>query len=211
MSANLVNYTNEELCSLAPRPLLITAFLLAALRNHYSNADNIEHELCKTRLFTPTDQSELMIEDATVWQPTKTGLRPVIIVRREAWQSPKQFAFGNAAGADADGKPRFYKMWQGSHTVLCGAKEGAETELLLGETSRMLMHYSPVYRPCLKLLMFEVTQVDKLTQMPEANMLYVAPVVVTYGWSEVWSLDGDVPDVTNMTFTEMFDDYLGGT
>jgi len=204
---------DSSLCSLGPRPQIMTGLFLTLLREHYASADNIEHAVFRERLYTEVSGSEdttgVMIEDSTVWTPTRTENRPAIIVRRDGWQHLKRLTFDSSSGVDSSGRLHYAKLWRGSHTLFCISPSGAETEILTAETYRFLMHFGPVFRRSFGLHMFELLSVGPLSQVEEASKHYAVPITVAYGWDESWLIREHVPPLRDVRLSQIFETYRG--
>ena len=204
----------SHLCSLGPRPQIMTGMFLLWLREHYADSDNIEHAVFRSRLYKDVDSSEedesgILIEDVRVWTPTRTGMRPAILVKRNAWQHPKRFTFGGAAGTTEEGHTRYGKLWKGSHTIFCVSPVAAEAEILAAETYRFLMHFGPLCREHFKLMELELLQVGELSQVEEDVTSYVVPITIGYGWSETWIIREHVPPLRDIRLSAIFETYTG--
>lgn len=205
-------YKESNLCSLGPRPQIMTALFVTEMRKHFASADNIEHAVFRQRLFSQTttgeDSTGILIEDATVWTPTRTEKRPAIVVRRNGWKHQKRLTTDNT-GVDEHGRTQHVKFWRGSHTLFCLAPEGAEAEILAAEAYRLLMHFGPRFRQYFKLLMFELVDVGPLSQVEEANKHYAVPITVAYAWDETWLIRQHVPPLRDVRLSQIFETYHG--
>ena len=112
---------SSSLCSLGPRPYIMTQLLILALREHFSCAANIEHEVFRARLWTSDETTKIQVEDETVWKPEQAGKRPAIVVKRNEWKCTK-LGIGDVSGTTAQGFRELIAMWHGSHTLFCIAK-----------------------------------------------------------------------------------------
>jgi len=207
-------FQESNLCSLGPRPQIMTGLFITELRKHFSSADNIEHDVFRERLFTQTtatattasDTTGILIEDATVWTPTRTQNRPAIVVKRNAWKHLKRLTMANS-GVDSDGNTQHVKFWRGSHTMFCIAPNGGEAETLAAETYRFLMHWGPFMRKYFSLLLFELVDVGPVTIVKEASNHYAVPITVAYGWSEQWTIRKHVPPLEDLRLSQLFQTY----
>ena len=193
----------NPLCSLGPRPIIMTGLMRILLTDHFSDASNIEHKLFRKRLWKKGDDTGILIEDATVWTPGKTGSRPAVIIKRNTWKSQK-VSLNNFSGINSEGFDEHIKFWRGSHTLFCIAKEGAEAEILAAEVYRMLMHYAPVFREYFNLMLFELMDVGALGEIEEAHECYGVPITVMYGWSDNWVLRLQTPKLKRIGLSELF-------
>jgi len=203
-------YHESNLCSMGPRPQIMTGIFLLILREHFISADNIVHAVFRDRLYktgTDADETGILIEDATVWTPTRTGNRPAVVVKRNAWQSTKRGTFGSINGVDPEGNSRYTKIIRGSHTMFCVAKEGGEAEVLAAEVSQLFTHFGPVFRNTFKLLAFDLTEVGALSYVKEATDRYVVPITVGYGYDDTWIVRQWAPVLRNITMSTIFSTY----
>jgi len=193
----------SNLCSLGPRPVIMTGLMRLLLIDHFSRAENIEHDVFRQRLWKPGVETGILIEDATVWRPGASDKRPAVIIRRNGWRNIK-VGIGNVSGTSAEGFDQYTKYWRGSHTLFCLAKEGAEVEILAAETYRFLEHFSPIFRRYFNLLLFELMEVGGLSEIREATNRYAVPITVAYGWEDSWTLQQHVPRLKRIAMSELY-------
>lgn len=205
-------FTESNLCSLGPRPQVMTALFLTELRRHYSSADNLEYAVFRERLYTETatteDSTGIMIEDASVWTPTRTQKRPAILVKRNAWKHLKRLTMANQGIERASKNTQHVKLWRGSHTLFCIAPNGGECELLTAETYRYLMHFGHLFRKYFRLLMFELLDVGPLSMVKEASTHYAVPITIVYGRDESWFIRKHAPPLTDERLQAIFDEHI---
>jgi hypothetical protein len=182
------------------------------LREHFSVCDNLEHKSLKDRCeratadgATCTDGTTngFLIEDASVWDPTTTGHRPAVIIKRGDWQTIKK-GINNFAGLSPEGFDEHAKLARGTHTLFCISREGAETELLAAEVYRFLLHFGPVFRQYFDLILFEVMGFGGLSELQEASETFVVPITVAYGWIESWTLRLHTPKLKRIALSDLF-------
>jgi hypothetical protein len=181
----------------------MTGLMRLLLTDHYRSADNIEHAAFRNRWWRDDVQTGIAIEDATVWRPELSDKRPAIIIRRNTWKSIK-VAIDNLSGTTPTGFDEHTKLWRGSHTLFCIAKEGAEAEILAAETYRYLLHFGPVFRKYFNLMMFELVEVGGLSELEEATERYAVPITVAYGWGETWVLQLLSPRLKHISLSSLF-------
>jgi len=188
----------------------MTALFLCLLRDHFASADNIANDVFRERLYVAGDTTGILIEDATVWLPTRTEKRPAIVVNRNGWKHLKRLTLNGATGIDGDGHTHYAKLWRGSHTLFCIAPNGAEAEVLSTEIYRFLMHFGPVFQRSFKLLQFELVEIGPLSQLEEATKHYAVPITVAYGWCESWLIRKHEPTISDTRLADIFDTYRRG-
>lgn len=180
-------------CSLGPRPIVMDGFFRTMMLDHFSNPDSIEHKQFRERVWQADECDRgIEIELGYRWQPTTAGKRPAVIIRRNGWRAIK-VGINNRWGPTSEGHEQYSKLMQGSHTLFCLAKEGAEAEILTAETYRYLLHFGPVVRHYFDLHLFEMVEVGALSELQEASERYAVPVTVTYAWEEAWTLKHHQP------------------
>jgi hypothetical protein len=206
-------FKQSNFCSLGPRPQIMTGLFVSLLRQHFSSPDNIDSAIFRERLFRDAPDEDasgtLLIEDATVWTPTRTQMRPGIIVKRNGWQHNKQFTLDSRAGIDKDGHVQYTKLLRGSHTIFCIAREGAETEVLAAEVYRFFMHFGMVFRHYFGLLMFELVEIGAPAYLEEAPDCFVVPITIGYGWAETWTVQENLASLRDIRLSDVFRTYYG--
>lgn len=204
-------FVESNLCTLGPRPQIMTGLLMSLLREHFASADNIEHAVFRQRLFTKVagaeDTTGIMIEDASVWTPNRSGKRPAILVKRNAWEHQKRLTLDASAGTTDAGDPQYVKLWRGSHTIFCVAKSCGEVETLVAETYRFFMHFGPVIMEWFNLLMFELLEVGAPAMVDEANQYWAVPITIAYGWDELWTVRQWMPVLKDVRLSDVFAAY----
>ena len=194
---------NELFCRVGARPDIIDGMLRLLLIEHFSSADNVEVPF-KERLFADDETSKILIEEATVWKPEETGLRPAVIIKENEWQPIKRATFDSQSSVSAEGFKQYVKFWQGSHTLFCLAKEGSEVKLLAAEVYQFLSRFSPVYRSFFGLLSFDVAQVGATHTIKESSNHLAKPVTVAYSWCETITITTTEPRITSIRLSELF-------
>jgi hypothetical protein len=193
----------SNLCSIGPRPVIMTGLFRLLLTEHFASRDNIEHTPFQDRLWKATVDTGILIEDSTVWTPSITGSRPAVIVKRNKWTSLKK-GINNWHGLTPEGFDEYTKFWRGSHTLFCIAREGAEAEVLAAETYRYMLHYAPVFRQYFDLMLFEMVEVGELNELEEEEGTYTVPITVMYGWAESWVLRLHTPKLKRIALSSLF-------
>jgi hypothetical protein len=141
-------------------------------------------------LWQVDETTGIAIESATRWVPELTEKRPGIIIKRNGFQRSK-LVIGDKTIMAPDNSGNYYYVnaWQGAHTLFCIANKGAEVELLAAEVYREINQFSQLVRAQLDILRLEVRQVGDLMILEEARQNWTVPVVVSYAWTENWTLN----------------------
>lgn len=206
-------FKQSNFCNLGPRPQIMTGLFCSLLQSHFSSADNIESAIYRERIFRngPDEDGSghLLIDDATVWTPGRTSKRPGIIIKRNAWQHQKRFTLDSSDTIDVDGNIQYTKLWNGSHTIFCIGREGAETEILAAETYRFLMHFGMVFRQYFGLLSFEILEVGALASLEDEPDNMTVPITVGYSWAETWLVQENVATLRDIRLSDIFRTYYG--
>ena len=195
-------YTSSNFCSLGPRPLLMTGFIRRILTDYYSDANNIEHEVFRTRLWNSGLDTGILIEDVLVWRPELADKRLAILIRRNGWRS-QRLSINDIAGITSEGFNQHFRAWVGSHTLFCMAKEGAEVELLAAETYRYLEHFGPVFRKYFALQKFEVGEVGQPAELAESAEHFTVPITIVYAWQDRWTLHQHTPKIKRIALSDL--------
>lgn len=188
-----------ELCSLGPRPWIVTGFLVGWMRYHFSAEDQLEDADLKKdlrgRLWKATlANSGMLIESITSWKPSKTETRPSILVARNDWHIRRLGINDQLMGGfPKDGGQHFSVALQGSHTLFCLAPKGPAAEILAMEVCRELFQFGPIIRWQLNLLRFTVVGAGKLFLVEESQSHYAVPVTVAYECEDNWVIHRQAP------------------
>jgi hypothetical protein len=194
----------SALCSLGPRPHIVTGFLRQWFISHFSKETQIEHPELRTKLWKriPTE-TEIEIESVTRWKPQTTEFRPSIIIARNDWKVLRVGINDQMMGErwDFTGTDHFAAYLEGSHTLFCISNLAEEAEILGAEVYRELMQFGPKVREELDLKRFVVVGVGKLFEIEEARQNYAVPVTVAYGVEERWKLIPHAPFLKRVVFS----------
>lgn len=187
----------SALCSLGPRPHIVTGFLRQWLISHFAKESQIENPELRGKLWNAIGtETEIEIESVTRWKPETTEFRPSVIISRNDW---KVLRFGiddrmmGEQWGDVSGVEHFATYLEGSHTLFAISSVATEAEILGAEVYREMMQFGPVVRRELDLKRFVVVGVGKLFELKEARDNYAVPVTVAYGIEERWKLVPHAP------------------
>jgi hypothetical protein len=189
-----------EVCSTGSRLRLLTGFIALWMREHFSLATAIEDPALQARVWKPTQDTGILIESISKWDPTTTGKRPAIIVKRNSQNILRQIIEDRLMpGMGPEATRGMYSSFrQGSHTVFCIGGESAETEILAEEVLRELMHFAVVLRHPLRLHKLLVTEVGELALLEEADENFVVPITIAYAFEDSWEITNNAPLVTRV-------------
>lgn len=201
MTTELHINTPSAVCSLGMRPLLMTGFLVQWVRQHFADQQNIEDQHFRNPpagttdfLWRPNNDSGIVIESATKWDPALTGKRPAILIKRNSWGSSRSGINDQHMGQLAtDGRRYFTHFVRGSHTLFCVAGEPAEAEKLGYEIYRDLGQYAMVIRQSLGLQRFQILKAGSVGKLKEATDNFAVPVSVGYAFEESWTVRQHAP------------------
>lgn len=205
--------TPSALCSLGPRPLVMTGYLIQLLRQHFADPNNLEDanfrhppEGAHDYVWRQGKESGIVIESATRWDPNKTGQRPGIFVKRNEWGAIHRGINDQHMGnLSWDATERFTYFLRGSHTLFCVAGESGEAEKLGTEVYREIGQFAPVIRKNLNLHRFQFLQVGQLGKLREATDNYAVSVSVGYAFEESWVIRQHAPRLKRIVLSaELF-------
>lgn len=203
-------YQESNLCSIGTRPDVMTSMFVSELRNHFASSDNLKYEVFRSRLWTgastDVDSTGILIEDATVWTPTRTQRRPAILARRNGWKHSKRLTLAHT-GINSRGDTEHVKFWTGSHTLFCVTPEGTECEILVAEAYEFLQTFAHLFRSEFKLMRFELLEVGPLSIVQETSVHYTVPITVGYGWHDAWRTVKYQPPLLDSRLQDIFDNY----
>src|SRR5262245_37510157 len=183
-----------SLCETGPHLLRMTGFFRVWMTYHFGSADNIKDPDLKDRLWTyDVKTTGILIESATIWDPTMTERRPSIVIRRNAWRQQRMGINNQLIPADASGSTYHANYWQGAHTLFCIAGDGGECEKLSVEVFHELNEFAPAVRQATGLHRLEAVEVGELGKLDEARENFVVPVTMAYAIEQNWTLQQEAP------------------
>lgn len=180
--------TLSSLCSILPRPLILTGAFREILVNHFATASHIETPELRQLIWRNGEQTGILIESIHRWRPETTEKRPAIIIKRNAYQVLRE-GIGDLLQmpiADREGNPHYSSFMRGSHTLFCVGGTGAQAELLAAEVYRETHHFAPVLRRVLHLKQLRAVEVGAVQELEEATETFVVPVTVAYAYEDNW-------------------------
>jgi hypothetical protein len=199
----------SALCSYGMRPHVMTGLLRQLLVSHFSDPENIDDARVRRMVeelggWKPADnglnQTGVLIESITRWNPTNNDKRPGILIKRNSWSWLRK-GIGDKSGADTyTGSTSYTGFWEGSHTLYCLAQNGGETEFLATEVVKFLVTFSPLIVDQMGLMRFFVSEVGGVGEVQEVVQGYAVPVTVSYVAEEAWSLQPYVPRLKRIVF-----------
>lgn len=197
----------SSLCSLLPRPLLLTGVFRDILTRQFISAAYIEQPELKNLLWKDGHDTGILIESVHRWVPTVTEKRPAVIVKRNAYQNVRRGIGDVRQGpsADRDGFEHFVTFWTGSHTLFCIGATGGQAELLGAEVQRHMTQFAPVIARLLDFKQLRAMQSGPVAELEEAQENFVVPVTVGYTYEERWVIRPEVPLLTNVSLSMILD------
>jgi hypothetical protein len=199
----------SSLCSYGMRPHIMTGFLRQLLIGHFSDIENIEDARVRKMIeavgaWQPENNSlnpeGILIESINRWRPQSADKRPAVLIKRNGWSWQRRVIGDKASQNEYTGETSYSGFWEGSHTLFCFAKSGAETEFLTTEVVKFLILFSPMIRSQMNFFKFYVAEVGGVGEVQEVTEGYAAPVTVTYVAEEAWSVQPSVPRLKRIVF-----------
>jgi hypothetical protein len=196
----------SSLCSTGHTPNIITGALLRFLQEHFSQPDKIENLALRDNVWrdNPSDTTEglppkgILINPVYEWNPRDFDRRLAIYIARNAMTVQRLgINDGLTTGLGKDPKTGELKTdegeyhvvgVQGSHTLFCIGRAGAEVEIMGTEVWREVLHFSPLLRKDLKLKRLVVSEASPIANLQEYDQHYVVTVAVGWYYFEKWRL-----------------------
>ncbi len=194
------------LCSLGPRPHIVTGYLRQWFIDHFSVRNRIENPQLFTKLWSavPTD-TEIEIESVTRWKPQTTEFRPAVIVARNDWKVLR-FGINDMMMGDKwvlnPGIDYFAVAAEGSHTLFCVSSDPLEAELIGTEVYRETLEFGHRARADMALQRFQTLGLGKVFEIEEARQNYAVPVTVAYAAMEYWRVVPYTPFLKRIVLSE---------
>lgn len=197
----------SSLCSLLPRPILLTGIFRDILTRLFASSDYIEDTNLKGLLWKPGEDTGILIESIHRWRPELTEKRPAVIVKRNAYQNIRRGIGDRRQGppVDKEGFEHHVTFWTGSHTLFCIGGTGAQAEILSGLVQKHLTEFENVIAVTLDLKRFQVLQAGPVAQLEEAQQNQAVPVTVGYTYEERWVVRPQVPLLSNISLSMILD------
>jgi len=195
MSSEIRFESLSSLCSLMPRPQLVTGIVVSWLRQHFSQTPNIEDpKLEKTLWAADISKTGIVIDSVYRWQPALTESRPGVFIKRGPWRVLRLGIDDRKMGSmPISGNRHYLTAYQGSHSIFCIAGAPAEAEILAAEVFRELVQFGPLFRQTFKFLKFQVTDVGEVSLLEEARENFVVPITLAYAADDAWEIAPRVP------------------
>jgi hypothetical protein len=185
----------SSMCSLYSSAQILTGVFRDWLSRHFADPGNIEVPDLRHLVWRNEARQNILIESVWRWDPTKTGHRPAILIKRNAYQNRRMGIGDKRQGPPADslGNVHYETFWEGSHTLFCIGGNGAQAELLATEVQRELHEYGPLVAAELGLYRFAVTEVGAAQKLEESTENLVVPVTAGYVFAERWIIRQQAP------------------
>jgi len=207
LPTQFVGLNPSALCSLLPRPLIISGILRDWLTRHFASADYIEEPDLRELIWKPGEDTGILIETDTRWRPELTEFRPGVILKRNTYQNMRRGIGDRRQGPPADiyGQDKRVTFWTGSHTLFCVGGTGAQAELLGAEVQRELTQFALEIARDLRLIRFQVTQIGAPASLEEAQENFVVPVTVGYTYEERWAVRRQSPLLSGISLSMLLE------
>lgn len=199
----ILGSTISHLCSLLPRPLIMTGIFREIMARHFLSADNIEIPELKHLLWQKGEPTGILVESIHRWRPELTEHRPAVIIKRNRYRN-KRFGIADrheGSPADRFGHPHYTTFWVGAHTLFCIGASGAQAELLATEVKREVHHFHDVIRRSALLHRLAVLEVGEIAELEEAVENFVVPVIVGYAYQDSWVVRQEAPTLRSVSFS----------
>jgi hypothetical protein len=193
-NATLDQVTPDALCSLGPRPYLITGAFVQTMRQHFTSRDQIEDPVLKHLIWSELPITSIVIESITRWKPDTSGQRPAVLVKRNDIDFSSRGINDQYQGFyNLDGRDFYEAAGQGTYTFQCIDSEEGGAERLGYEVYRELIQFGPMLRHYLQLQRFKVVKLSGVAKSEEAVGSYVVGVTVFLAFQECWVITSNAP------------------
>jgi hypothetical protein len=199
-----VGPTFSSLQAMLTAPIMLTGLFRDIFVKHFQEWQNTEPAL-RSLVWRPGADTDILVESIHRWDPTTTGNRPAVLIKRQTYRNHRAGINDQGQGnpIDREGNRRFETFWNGSHTLFCLGSEGAQVEVLSTEVQRELTQFGPAIRESLSLMRFQVFEVGAIAELKEAERTFVVPVTVAYSFTERWTLSQDAPRLKRVSLSSI--------
>lgn len=189
----------SALCSLLPRPLILTGLFRDILTKHFANGRTEEPSL-RNLLWQESESSPIVIESVYRWRPELTEKRPGVMIKRTQYTNDRVGIGDQRMGVLTElGNQQYATMWQGGHVLYCIGGSGAEAEILATEVHRHLTEFAPIIAPAVKLMRLQVQAIGEVAILEESKQNFVVPVSVSYIYEQNWEIIPQVPRLNRIS------------
>jgi hypothetical protein len=193
-----------NLCSLGFRPHIMTGLLVQLLRQHFADRRNIATPSMRDETWRPGEDTGIVIESITNWNPNQAMTRPAIVVKRNAWQFERIGIGDRLMGShEEDGSDYYCVLAHGSHTLFCLAGEPGEAEYLAAEVYPEMIQFGPVIRAQFLLHRFVLAELGGLMKVQEATDSHAVPITLAYVGEEAWRITPQAPYLKRITLSSI--------
>lgn len=200
----------SSLCSTGHTPNIVTGMLLRFIQEHFSDPDKIENAALRDNIWVnnPGDTTEgippkgILIEPIYKWNPIDFQRKLAIYIARNTITT-QQLGINDGLtvglGKDASGELKtaegeYHVIGvQGSHSLSCIGRAGAEVEVLGSEVWREIVQFAPVLRRDLKLKRLVVSELSPVSVLQEYDQHFVVTLAVGWYYFEKWRLRPKAP------------------
>lgn len=198
----------SSLCSLYPRPLILTGLFREILTQHFADPQSIEEPDLRHLVWQSGTATSILVEAVTRRIPELTEFRPAVIIKRNTMQNLRLGINDKNQGPPTDGfgNTHYTTFWAGSHTLFCIARSGAQAELLATEVYREIHHFHPIIQNTALLHRLQVTEVGAVAELEESMEGFVVPVTVAYAFQDNWILSQEAPTLRSIRTSFILDD-----
>ena len=212
----MAHYIGPDLSALSELldyPILLTGFFRDHFARHFgalpsdTAAKGVEQKSLQHLIWRDGERTSILIESLTRWDPTTTGNRPAILIKRNAYKN-RRVGSGDrkqAPSADQHGHAHFGTFWVGSHTLFCLGESGAQAEALSTEVRRDLAEFAPAILKTFYLHRFQVVEVGPISELEESTENFMVPVTIGWAFQESWQLLQQAPRLKTISLSYLLD------
>lgn len=182
---------------------MLTGIIRSLLISHYSVESNISSEAnnwSKPPVWTPGDDTGILIETIHNWRESVVQKRPAVIIKPNA-EVMLRIAIDDKVSRDREGNSHYSNVWVGSHTVFCIHGTGAAAEILYDETKSELSQFAPVVRENFQLLKFQCTEGGAIYELEESTENFVVPITIAWAYQMQWMIRREAHKLAHIDFS----------
>lgn len=203
-------------------PIMITGFIVRLLQYHFSDPDNIMHELLKSYRWQADCVKGIVQPDNSIMRPIHVGVsyeftpgnvqqRPGLFVKREP-MSTERIAI--TEGDSGTITPKFpfpgkslQKRLQGRYSIICISSQGTEADLLGEEVFYRMLHFQSLIRREMRLGSFNVEGLSEVQTLDTDGGPRGFYTVIAIFWAMIyrWAMVPEAPILKRLNFTTNMD------
>lgn len=193
--------TLDAACDAIGKGNVLTGAFVDFAQKQFMVEENILYSELRRCVWTPEDDSKILIAPATSWLPKKTMQRPGVLFRRNKFETQRVSINHQRQSPNATptGDPHYSIVWGGTFTIFCLSGQPLQAEILGTEIAKKFLGFHEVLQRDLHLLRLDVVDIDGIGILEEHKQTFVVPVNLFVAFSESWFVHKQAPPLRKIS------------